>query len=237
MIVLERGVFSGELNMAVDYVLGSWTKRLGEPILRFYGWEQPTLSLGRFQKLEGIKIPNGIAVVRRPSGGRAVLHHHELTYCLAVPTEHPLGKLSVLEFHKIVHETIRRALLDLGFDAEVSNKMERSDPFCFRTVSRYEITVGGKKVVGSAQFRTVDAVVEHGSIVLSLDRELVAEIFGEIVGKAGGLWEFKHVGIGDLEESLESSFERVFGKIKREESLMEEILKEAHNLKEMFKAI
>lgn len=83
--MIEKGVFPGALNMAIDSLMAEWSANMNSVLFRFYGWERPTVSLGRFQKEDGINVPDWIDVVRRPSGGRALLHHREITYCLAVP--------------------------------------------------------------------------------------------------------------------------------------------------------
>jgi len=224
--VIEKDVFPGPLNMAIDGLMAEWAWFKKSPFLRLYGWKRPTVSLGRFQKEDGLRIPEGVDLVRRPSGGRAVLHRMEITYCLAVPKESPFGELSVLEFHRLVHATIREALREVDVPAELSNGKRGNTAFCFDASSKYEVVVDGMKIVGSAQFRTKTAIVEHGSIILKQDSELLREIFGESVPSVKGLLELYDVDVKFLEKMVVKSFERVFGPSVRIR-LSDDMLKEA----------
>ncbi|KHC90278.1 biotin/lipoate A/B protein ligase [Thermotoga sp. Mc24] len=223
--MIEKGVFPGALNMAVDSLMAEWAVKMNAVLFRFYGWERPTVSLGRFQKKGGINVPDWIDVVRRPSGGRALLHHREITYCLAVPRKVDAGKLSVLEFHRLVHSLIRDALVKAGVPAELSSERRGNTMLCFDAPSRYEIVLNGVKVVGSAQFRTAESIVEHGSIVLKQDVELLKTIFGDGIPPLKGILDLYDVDVKTLEESILAQFEKVFGpskKIQLDSSMLKE---------------
>ena len=231
--MIEKEVFPGSLNMAIDSLMAKWAWLEKKSFFRLYGWENPTVSLGRFQKENNLKIPKGVDFVRRPSGGRAVLHHMEITYCLAVPRESSFGDLSVLEFHRLVHNVIKEALCEVGVPAELSDGRRGNTAFCFDAASKYEVVVDGMKIVGSAQFRTKGAIVEHGSIVLRQNRELLREIFGEDVPQVKGLLELYDVDVKLLEETLLRRFEKVFGSFVRTQ-LNDDMLKEAKDLSRFF---
>ncbi|PLV56825.1 biotin/lipoate A/B protein ligase family protein [Thermotoga sp. SG1] len=231
--MIEKGVFPGSLNMAIDSLMAKWVWVEKRPFFRIYGWKNPTVSLGRFQKEDGLRIPEGVDFVRRPSGGRAVLHHMEITYCLAVPRGNSFGELSVLEFHRLVHSVIKDALRELGVPAVLSDGKRGNTAFCFDASSKYEIVVDGMKIVGSAQFRTKNAIVEHGSIVLKQSKKLLREIFGESVLQVGGLLEMYDVDVVLLEKTLVRSFEKLFGPSVRIQ-LSDDMLKEAHELSGFF---
>jgi lipoate-protein ligase A len=223
--VIEKGVFPGALNMAIDSLMAEWSANMNSVLFRFYGWKRPTVSLGRFQKEDGINVPDWIDVVRRPSGGRALLHHREITYCLAVPKKINFGKLSVLEFHRLVHSLIRDALVEAGLHAELSSERRGNTALCFDAPSRYEIVINGVKVVGSAQFRTAESIVEHGSIVLKQDIDLLKTIFGEDVPPLKGILDLYDVDVKALEERILAQFEKVFGtsrKIQLDGSMLKE---------------
>ena len=172
LIPLASG--EGAWNMSVDQALMESTDRNQVPILRFYSWSEPTLSLGYFQKLaeRGQHLPSvHTTCVRRSTGGGAIMHHHELTYSLCVPTN-PNDSGARLELYQIVHRAISESIQQFGVRAEAF----RNDPswnaypesfLCFQRRTDEDIVVSGYKVVGSAQRRTKNAILQHGSILLS----------------------------------------------------------------------
>lgn len=167
----------GEWNMGVDCALLDCATA---PVLRLYGWNQPTLSIGYAQKpemdvnlafLENEKIP----LVRRPTGGRAILHWDELTYAVTIPS-HSGFFGSLPEMYATATLPLRDALMSLGLPLDTDGRAAgvRSNPCCFATRLKHEISVNGKKIVGSAQRRLKTAALQHGSIVLSMDAERYA---------------------------------------------------------------
>jgi lipoate-protein ligase A len=156
-------------NMAVD---GALVHHATTPTLRLYGWDPPAVSLGRFQPgraaLEGL-LNAGLPVVRRMTGGGAIVHWHELTYSVTLPDEHPLVRCSTRESYAALHAPIKEALAALGVDASArQDPCDSPDPvLCFHRVTALDLVVGELKLVGSAQRRTRGRVLQHGSIVLA----------------------------------------------------------------------
>jgi lipoate-protein ligase A len=148
------------------------------PTLRLYAWNPPCLSLGRAQPLEAVDLvrlqAEGWDWIRRPTGGRAILHTDELTYAVAGPMDHPDLGGGVLDSYRKLSAGLVRALEILGVrpDPPVETRVDekgRNQPICFEVPSAYEITVGGKKLIGSAQVRRRGGVLQHGSLPLSGD--------------------------------------------------------------------
>jgi lipoate-protein ligase A len=164
--------------MALDEALLDAVASMEKPraLLRTYGWSEPTLSLGYFQRLAQVQAEarwRRVAIVRRPTGGGAIWHHHELTYALAVPPGHPLAGSST-QLYRAVHAAIVSGLVDFGVRAERRGEVfppadcERSRPLlCFTDRSPEDILFKGIKIVGSAQRRRGGAVLQHGSVLLA----------------------------------------------------------------------
>jgi len=165
-------------NMACDEAL---LERVGRgaspPTLRFYRWDPPTISLGYFQRFEdyaSLAEPAGkLAVVRRQTGGGAILHDLELTYSLVLPLSHPLlntnGGANQLYHH--VHDVFAALLNEHGVPvtrgpAHVSGCSHTGPFFCFERHCAFDLLAEGKKLMGSAQRRTTGAVLQHGSLIL-----------------------------------------------------------------------
>lgn len=162
-------------NMAMDQALLESAGASNVPILRFYCWSQPTLSLGYFQRqcdrdrhLES----QAIACVRRATGGGAIVHHHELTYSLLVPVANSQAGPR-LDLYRQVHEAIVDTLQAFGVAATpfrrtgVDTPTDLEDSFlCFQRRTDEDLIVSGYKVLGSAQRKTRDAILQHGSLLL-----------------------------------------------------------------------
>ncbi len=188
---LDSGPNSGAYNMAVDEDLLS-RAQAGEamPVLRFYTWSPSAVSLGRFQKIEtAVNIDScrrlGVDIVRRITGGRAVLHLHELTYSIVSRNDNSLFPSDILGTYKIIAGGLLAGLKNLGIRAEMVSRSSRyaalirkgtKDPSCFSSPSWYEILVKGKKIVGSAQRRVGGAILQHGSILVDYDPFFEAEV-------------------------------------------------------------
>lgn len=168
-------------NMAVDEALAA-SCRTGAsgPTLRLYGWERPAISLGYFQRPEEVVDldrcrEGGVPVVRRTTGGRAVYHHREVTYSVAAPIPHHPFPPTIRGTYEVVARALAAGLAELGLRVECHPRdPERprrgiGSPLCFDSTSRYEITLGGNKVIGSAQRRWKTAFLQHGSILLTHD--------------------------------------------------------------------
>lgn len=166
----------GALNMAVDEVLlESQGRPDSPPVLRLYGWSRPTISLGYSQKMDGkelsLRNPSGADVVRRITGGGAIFHDRELTFCVAGRCGEFSFPNGVGECFVHVSRGIMRGLEILGIKAVLrgggkAERAEKPEFFCFRDRARYDIVVDGKKLVGSAQRRRREAFIQQGSIIV-----------------------------------------------------------------------
>jgi lipoate-protein ligase A len=172
--------------MALDEVLiDSVASKSSLPVLRFYAWDPPAVSIGYFQKLDkSIDVEfcrnNKIDIVRRITGGRTVFHNKELTYSVVIPMENDIAKGSVTDVYKKISMGLLEGLKICGIMAEFSPGIAHNSTTsaCFEVSSRYEIVISGKKLVGSAQTRKKGVVLQHGSIILNLEEELFAQILG-----------------------------------------------------------
>jgi lipoate-protein ligase A len=160
--------------MAVDETLLETAAADGQCTLRLYRWQEPTLSLGYFQAYADRwqhAASGRAAVVRRASGGGAILHDRELTYSLAIPSQHPLAARR-LECYRAVHQALVEVLAEWGIEATMAAQPEQSaatrEPFlCFQRRSPGDVLVAGAKIAGSAQRRCRGAVLQHGSVLLA----------------------------------------------------------------------
>ncbi|NIM01290.1 MAG: hypothetical protein GTN89_10710 [Acidobacteria bacterium] len=218
----------GATNMAVDEsLLDACLQEEGRdapPTLRLYGWRPPTLSLGKGQSAESGHAPaylaaEGIDLVRRPTGGQAVLHEHERTYCVVGRLDRPPFDGGVLETYRAISEALRHALERLGADVSTANHTpgERSadGPVCFNVPSSHELLYAGRKLIGSAQMRRREAFLQHGSIPIRLD---AARLGGAIGAPAdgssfAGLAEAlgREPEKSELDAALVAGFEQRFG--------------------------
>ena len=171
---------SGAENMAIDEAIMLAVGRgAAPPTIRFYRWSPAALTLGYFQNIEKeVDIAAcksaGVDVVRRLTGGRAVLHRHELTYSLAAPDDNEKISGSVLRSYLSISRGLLKGLSRLGVEAELAegkNKSETVSPACFDAPSWYELVAQGKKLVGSAQTRRNGCLLQHGSVLLKADTE------------------------------------------------------------------
>jgi lipoyl(octanoyl) transferase len=191
--LLDTGPADGFTNMAVDEALLEVFVAEGAPTtVRFYSWSPPALSLGYAQSIEReIDLRQctslGIDVVRRPTGGRAVLHDHEVTYSLVISANDPRVTAGILAAYLTISQALIRGLSYLGITAEllplrrgVPLPSDKASPVCFATPSSYEVAVGGRKIIGSAQRRAHDVIMQHGSIPLSWDLEKMRAVFGRL---------------------------------------------------------
>ena len=162
--------------MAVDDVLAASATRRGVCTLRFYQWCEPTLSLGYFQAWNerfGHRPSEQCPLVRRPSGGGAILHDHELTYSLALPMSHPAAH-DVQQLYDDVHATLIDTLRELGADASLFADLPEQQQLdynaraflCFERRAAGDVVIGHHKVAGSAQRRYRHGVLQHGSVIL-----------------------------------------------------------------------
>lgn len=169
---------NGAWNMAADEAILEHVGRgVSLPTLRLYAWSPPCLSLGHAQPFMDVDLrrlsERGWEVVRRATGGRAILHTDELTYSITAPPDEPRVSGSLLESYNRIARALLMAVHELGLPVEMKEgKAESSgkpNPVCFEVPSTYEITVTGRKLIGSAQARRKDGVLQHGSLPLTGD--------------------------------------------------------------------
>lgn len=184
--LIDSGRCDAAYNMAVDEAIAI-NVRGGDlpPTLRLYGWLGPSVSLGSFQKITDINlqycIRNNIPVVRRPTGGRGILHDDELTYSFSSKNE---GEFSagLLETYRKLSAAFQFALNKIGLNVTIKMRREAGrnltrSPLCFQSTSYGEISFDGKKLIGSAQKRWSDGFLQQGSIPYSINYEKLTRVF------------------------------------------------------------
>ena len=245
--LIRDSYHNGFMNMAIDEaIMIAHRGGLVPPTIRFYQWSPPAVSLGYFQDLEKeIDIAAchnlGIDIVRRPTGGKAVLHDKELTYSFIIRENHSIVNDSILETYKKISGGIIRGLSYLGIKSELvplrgkleNNLLGRSDKtrihhldfksICFSIPSQYEVQVEGKKIVGSAQVRKGGVVLQHGSLLIKLEKDKLFPIFNfpsvqikdrlKFKFNATSLEEIlkRKINFSELSEILPQGFEEEFG--------------------------
>jgi len=242
--LIDSGSAGGARNMALDLALFEAVQTGGSPVLRFYGWRPATLSLGRNQtvrldsRLRAGAEARGVEIVRRPTGGAAVLHDRELTYTVAVP----VGLLgSPRETYIAINRALAAGLVRLGVAASVvpasspglppriadetagGARVGRQDPglggACFRRGIPGEVVVAGRKLVGSAQRCERRTLLQHGSLLLEGSQASVADLLAdgadEDLPETGGTCLAEHLpALPDpaaLVAELVAGFEKVLG--------------------------
>jgi len=236
--LLIHGPAPGPWNMAVDqYFLESAPLDGVGGVVRFYGWIRPTLSFGYLQRFKrtvdrAFCEAHGIDVVRRPTGGRAVLHHQEITYSVVTSSADFPGGASVTESYRVISEGLCRGLNLAGVAAEVSRPSlpERAGPArgdegprssspCFASISRYELTWDGRKLLGSSQRRLGGCFLQHGSLPVVPHWDLLLGATGQAEAALEGdnpfvsLGEAAGLGEGDIEGLVHRLAEGMAGRL------------------------
>ena len=183
---ISDGLHPAERNMAVDTsLLRDCERGRIPPTVRLYGWSEPAITIGYSQKAEGeLNLERcgelGISVVRRPTGGRALLHHRELTYAVVAPVSLAPFHRGLKETFGVISEALLTGLQDLGIQGDINSSKQvpasTRSPACFASLNHCEITVDGKKLIGSAQKRTSKAFLQHGSLIIEPDHDLFASL-------------------------------------------------------------
>jgi lipoate-protein ligase A len=166
--------------MGRDVALLDRARKTREAVFSIYEWMRPTLSLGRNQIARDqydrdVIRSAGVDVVRRPTGGRALLHYHEVTYSVTAP----VGSTSLRESYEGINRILLNGLARLGVDASVATggAMEAPGPVpCFSDPAAGELVVNGRKLVGSAQLRDGGAFLQHGSILIEDDQGFISQL-------------------------------------------------------------
>lgn len=191
--LLNTGLQDGATNMAIDEaILEAVASGESPPTLRFYGWEPGCLSLGFAQAWDEADFDacaeRGWDVVRRPTGGRAILHIDELTYSVCAPEGEPRVHGGVLESYQRLSDALAEGLALIGLDPQRARPVyqDKGDPgaACFDGPSNYEITIGQRKLVGSAQMRKKGMVLQHGTLPLHGDiTRIVKGLYYDLPGQ------------------------------------------------------
>jgi lipoate-protein ligase A len=173
--ILPHQIRDGATNMAFDEaILDAVDADPSTAWLRTCEWSRPTLSLGYFQRFSDVQSDprwNGADVVRRPTGGGAIWHHHDITYAIVLPFSHP-AYAAPKELYARVHEAIAASMRSAGIDARrrgpIARELSRNRPFlCFTDRDSEDIVIKDAKIVGSSQRRRPRAVLQHGSVLLA----------------------------------------------------------------------
>ena len=182
-------------NMAIDEAVFLGCRReTSAPVLRFYGWQTPAISIGRFQDLPGeidleacrrLSVP----VVRRPTGGKAVFHDGDLTYALAADSRRHGFPPDILGTYRLIGHCLRRGLAELGIRGDMaaegrSGEDRPATASCFALPSRYELLVDGRKICGSAQVRSQGSFLQQGSLLIGFDARRTCELMFPV--RSGG---------------------------------------------------
>lgn len=185
-LVRDSQFRDGACNMAADCaILEAVSAGSQPPTLRLYGWDPFCLSIGYGQRRSDVDmtslVKRGWQLVRRPTGGKAILHGDELTYSLCLPRDHSLAAGSVVDSYRRISRGLLRALEYLGLP--VRSEKQRTavqsldlGPVCFEISSHYEITIDGRKLVGSAQMRRKSGILQHGTIPLTGDVTRICDV-------------------------------------------------------------
>lgn len=243
-IFLNTGFQTGTYNMEVDVLLTRQFAEQGIPIFRVYGWKPFTISVGYHQSLDVFDLAKvrqaGVNIVRRPTGGGAIFHAEELTYSVVMN----IGKCSLREIYFFVNKGLVEGVRQLGIPAELSgqnnNLRTATIPLsvtpCFSSFAKYEIQVNGKKIVGSAQRRYGDIVLQQGtfllgpqhqritSFILAADEErdkMHEYLLSHAVDAA--TWLGRSVSFAEASAAIKSGFEIAHGIKFTEESINQSI--------------
>lgn len=223
--LIDSGLGDAAFNMALDESLAlSVRQGISPPVLRLYGWNLPSVTLGCFQKPADIDLEYCLAqripVVRRPTGGRAILHGAELTYSFSARTDLAFFSGGLINSYRSISEAFHQALHRIGLQADARGDREKGSvlagsPLCFQSSSYGEILFNGRKIVGAAQRRWVDGLLQQGSLPYEQNEELMLKICrvgrNEIHRRMAGIREVvPGLDEGRLKDALAAAFEDRF---------------------------
>lgn len=235
--LINSGPQDAEINMVLDEAIAREViEGRASPTLRFYAWKNPAVSVGYFQELRGIDLDfcrtAGISVVRRPTGGRAILHGKELTYSFSALYNSDFKSGSLYEIYKVLSLCFVDALRSLGLPVVMEERRRMRyghNTLCFMSTSFSEVTLFGRKIIGSAQRRFRTGFLQQGSMPYIIDRKLLFKVFPDLknsgaVGISGLIellneYDLRIPEEDVLKERIIEGFEKRFGiKFKREGS-------------------
>lgn len=203
----------GPTNMAIDQaILEAVGQGTAPPTLRFYAWQPACLSLGYGQRLREVDqarlAARGWHVVRRPTGGKAILHTDELTYSVCLPIDHPLAQGSITDSYRRLSAALQAGLEQLEVVAHITPRTaggQATGPVCFEVPASYEVTAGGRKLIGSAQVRRHQAVLQHGTLPLHGD---ITRIVDVLVFDSEAAREAARLKVGQRATTVEAALGR-----------------------------
>jgi lipoate-protein ligase A len=243
--IIDTGSCKAAFNMALDEAIATAVRQdLSPPALRLYGWEQCSVSIGYFQRSgeldAGYCREKGIQIVRRPTGGRAVFHQDEITYSFSIQTKTGLFSHGLFDSYQKIAAALSMALSKVGLSprsgirkgSQKANKPRAPfhNPLCFDSVSYGEISVNRNKVIGSAQKRWTDGLLQQGSIPFTTDEELILRLFQGTIAEMRNepFRGLKHImpslSYDEVKNALWAAFEETFQrKLIRAEPSREEL--------------
>ena len=208
---------AGELNMAADEALARRSEETNSVLMRLYGWQPHTVSLGCFQKIEDFSSTRFLAhwpVVRRPSGGGAIIHGTDVTYGLAVPSSHKWSKRTE-DLYSAVHGALVQELNDRDLKAgmvKAARREQEQNFYCFNRRAFGDLVVehplassdcGNCKILGSAQRRLSGVVLQHGTLLLHRNPQMQGE------GSHPGLGDLLQSDAGSVSDVIEGWLQRL----------------------------
>lgn len=185
--LIEYKENTGKYNMQFDEKLLKTAIKNNEkePIIRFYGWKPACVSLGRNQSFEHINSvfcsSNNIGIVKRITGGRGLLHDDEVTYSFICPAVFLKNGNSVIASYKEISSAIIKGFKNIDIELEIGGKkkIETSHDYCMLLSTGADLSYKGTKLIGSAQYRTQEYILQHGSVLFSYDKNKIEKIFNE----------------------------------------------------------
>ncbi|MEO5360424.1 MAG: lipoate--protein ligase family protein [Nitrospirota bacterium] len=263
--LIEYSVNDASFNMAADEAIAAMVEAgVSPPTLRFYGWAVPSVTIGAFQRIGTINTEACRAmnypVVRRPTGGRAIVHDDELTFSFSTGTRTAHFSESVLDNYKAIGSAFFLAFKRLGLSCEMTQRrLRRSEaspaagnPMCFSAASYSEITISGRKILGAAQKIYPQkvckgALLEQGSIPLSVNHAMLPAVFttggvgpefsNSLDGGLAGLREFdKSITLSSVAAAVVDAFGEVFSVCLQSGHLSEEELSLALELQKKYQS-
>ncbi|MCL5408499.1 MAG: lipoate--protein ligase family protein [Candidatus Omnitrophica bacterium] len=229
--IMWRIIISGEcspyINMGIDYALWKAVKdKKSSPVLRFYLWNPPSVSLGYGQQADALVHmdfckKNNIPVVQRPTGGSAIFHDKELTYSFCGHTDSYKDFYSPFSSYISICNALKSGIEKLGIDMKIRGFSEGKEPSmtkipCFFLSSKYDLVIDNKKVIGSAQKRDKESFLQHGSILMEVRKNLWSGIFKDSrdkdFDKIAGIYDFvkRTIPIENLIENIIGGFKEIF---------------------------
>jgi len=208
--VLPYGSWTAAENMAIDEAVFRVRRQFKMPTtLRWYSWRSPALSVGYFQDIRReIDVEAcsraQLDIVRRPTGGKAVLHEDDLTYAVISGEGDPLFPPDILGTYRVIGRCLSRGFAEIGVDVRMAmaGRNGRGDASCFASPSRYELLVQGRKICGSAQVRSQGCFLQHGSVLLDFSPEKHAVFLKTNGGGPGRLEQLLRFSVTSLREEL-----------------------------------